>query len=377
MNSPIYIPIFRLRQQEKNVLNSFDFGKHIYPYVEIFRKQPIKSREPKVGSKTKPKEPKNFHEHYLPVLNRIKSEKIFVDLPVHLKRRKGMKKDVIEFLSTVVERREIRTHHVLSLSSCDKVIPVISTYSQIGTGEINTIQLQEADLRGAFDILAFRSSALILASDIIQIQKIVKPQDFFFIDLQELCLSNSDDVETVSSITDRLLTFDKCNVVVINSPIPHTTTNVGLDHGHRIRTIDNSLMDKIGQFRANSFADYGGVKKDLVEEGGGRSPGLIFYDAIENSFYGYRGRKRNKSEEVDLDDLREIIVRDLLTSDIVSKMKESHLEYLGDRNFGWKMVNDMWDKTEPWKSQAKFKRIAMEHYIHCIRTKIDAGYFNT
>jgi hypothetical protein len=58
-------------------------------------------------------------------------------------------------------------------------------------------------------------------------------------------------------------------------------------------------------------------------------------------------------------------------------MRKSELEYLCRDNVGWKMLEDMWDRTEPWKSQAKFKRIAIEHYLHCIKTKIQSGYFNS
>jgi len=374
MNAPIYIPIFRLREQEKGVLTSFEFGSDIYPYVEIFKHQPRKPLVPKPGAKTKPKAPKQFHEIYLPTLNNIKSEKIFVDIPVHLKRSRKMKKEVIEFLLRVVEIREVRTAHLLSLSRCAKVIPVISTYSQI-SGQPNTIKLQEADLRTTYATLAFRTNELTFASDMLQIKAVVQLQDFLFIDFEEICLSNSDDLETIQFILDELKTFNKCSVVIINSPIAHTITNSGLDHGQLIKGVSNSLMDKFENFGAHSFADYAGVKKDVVEEGGGISPGLIFYDAVENAFYGYRGREWKKPEKPDLDDLREIIIRDLLTSGAATRMRESHLEYLGIDNKGWKMVEDMWDKTEKWKSQAKFKRIAMEHYLHCIKTKILAGYF--
>src|SRR5690606_11621590 len=95
MGTPIYTPIFRYRQEEKKVLSSFDFGDKIYPYIEIFKKL-----ERKHTSKKKA-EPE-FHEIYLPILRTIKSEKVFIDLPIQLKPSSRMKKEVLEFQSRVI-----------------------------------------------------------------------------------------------------------------------------------------------------------------------------------------------------------------------------------------------------------------------------------
>ena len=376
MITPVYVPIFRLRQQEKGVLNTFDFGEDIFPYVEIFKAQPQKAPESRAGARTSPKPLKPFHQIYLPILEAIKSERIFVDLPVHLVRSRNMPEPVIEFLLSVVEKRAVRTERILSLSSCKKIIPVISTYAHIGDGEKQSILLQEADLRSEFDSIAYRTSGNSIISDIAQIRTVAKPQDFLFIDLGELCLSDPDDIDEALYITGKLKDFDGCSVVIINSPIPHTLSNSKLEHAQRVSGISNTLMDSFEGFNAQCFADYAGVKKDLVEEGGGISPGLLFYDAIGNDFYGYRGRTWKKDEKRHLDDIKHKILKDLLISDIVTHMNGSHLEYLGSGNKGWKMVNDMWDENEAWRSQAKLKRISMEHYLYCIRTKLNAGYFN-
>jgi hypothetical protein len=375
MKTPIYIPIFRYRPQEKDLLINFEFGEHIYPYVEIYKKRPINSPPPKPNPNKKPKEPKKFHEHYLPTLNQIKSEKVFVDLPVHLVRKKKMPDVVIEFLLSVIEKREERTKHILSLSACEKMIPVISTYSQIGSGEADSIRLQEIDLRPTFNTLAFRTSEKTLASDLLQVEAIAKPQDYLFIDLEELCLGNEDDMETAEFLMSNIKTFNKCTVVLINSPLSHTLTNSGLDHGQIVKSACNLLPEIFSSLGAQCFADYAGVKKDLVEEGGMISPGLLFYDPVENDFYGFRGRKWEKDEKRNLDDIRGMILQDLLTSDFIPRMKESHLEYLGAKNEGWNLVKGMWDETIEWRYQPRLKRISMEHYLHCMRTKILAGCF--
>lgn len=372
MNVPTYIPVFRLRQQEKKVLTTFDFGSDIYPYVEIFKHFEQQPRAPKADSKAKPKAPKQFHEIYLPTLRQIKSDKVFVDLPIQLKVSNKMKKEVIEFLRGVVGKRDIRTTHLLSLKSIsDKIIPVISTYSQ-RTGEPNSIKLQEADLRPSFHTLAYRTSGITFTNDMIQINAILQPHDYLIVDLEERCLANADDMDAIQFMLEYLKTFSTCHVILMNSPIDHKITNTGLDHGQKIERVDNSLMEKFAAFGADSFADHAGIKRDVVESGGGISPGFIYYDAVENAFYGFKGLKRI---EPDLNDFREIIVRDVLASAPTARMRGSRLKYLCRDNVGWKMLEDMWDETEPWKSQAKFKRIAMEHYPHCIKTKILAGNF--
>ena len=79
-----------------------------------------------------------------------------------------MKKEVLEFLRGVVANRKTSTNYILSLKSLrDKIIPVISTYSQL-TGEPNSIKLQEADLREVYPVLAFRTSESTFSNDMRQ-----------------------------------------------------------------------------------------------------------------------------------------------------------------------------------------------------------------
>lgn len=367
MGTPIYTPVFRYRQEEKKVLSSFDFGDKIYPYIEIFKKL-----ERKHTSKKKA-EPE-FHEVYIPVLRAIKSEKVFVDLPVQIKTSRRMKTEVLQFLTKVVGNRIERTSHLLDLNPVSKkIIPVISTYAQ-RTGEPNSILLQEGDLRLIFDHLAFRTSSLTFTNDMQQISKVVTEKDYLFIDLEEYSLSSDDDLYSFDFMLDFIRNFTTCPVIILNSPIHHTTTNSGLDHGMRIEKADNSLQSVFRSYGAAGFGDYAGIKKDLLEEGGGVSPGFILYDAVENSFYGYKGKS---GKEADLDDLRSIIIRDLLKSDPVTRMNSSPNHYIDSQNQGWKLIKDMWAGIEPHKSQAKFKRVAMLHYLHCIDKKIKAGIILT
>ncbi|WP_442591518.1 beta family protein [Pedobacter sp. AW31-3R] len=370
MSIPTYIPILRLRQEEKKVLTTFDFGGDIFPYVEIFKEFERLPPKPKPGKTKTIRKPKHFHETYLPTLNSIKSEKIFVDLPVHLKQSRKMKKEVLEFLRGVVANRAVRTDYLLSLQPLrDKIIPVISTYAQL-TGEPNSIRLQAADLREVYPILAFRTSELTFRNDINQIIALVQSQDFLIVDLENYNLSDPDDLLTIQFMLNYLKTFDKCHIVLLRNSIFNTIKNFELNHGHKIEIVDNSLMNHFDKLGAHSFADYGGIKKDPLEGGGGISPGFIFYDAVDNDFYGYKG-----SRERELIDFETIIVPAVLHSDAAARMQGSRLDFLSPQNKGWKMLENIRDKVESGKNQGKFKRISMEHYLHCIKTKIDSGYF--
>jgi hypothetical protein len=57
-------------------------------------------------------------------------------------------------------------------------------------------------------------------------------------------------------------------------------------------------------------------------------------------------------------------------------MQADSLDFLGDENYGWKIIKNIElgkPLGESGKSAAKFKRIGMEHYLHCIKTKIENG----
>lgn len=370
MAIPTYIPVLRLRQEEKKVLTTFDFGADIFPYVEIFKEFERLPPKPKTGKTKTIRKPKHFHETYLPILNNVKSEKVFVDLPVHLKQSRKMKKEVLEFLRGVVANRALRTNYLLSLQLLrEKIIPVVSTYAQL-TGEPNSIRLQAADLREVYPILAFRTSEITFRNDIIQIVALAQPQDFLIVDLEDYNLTNPEDLLTIQFMLKYLNTFDKCHIVLLRNSIFNTIKNFELNHAHKIEEVDNSLMNNFDRLGAHSFADYCGIKKDPIEGGGGISPGFIFYDAVNNDFYGYKG-----SEKRELSDFETIIVPAVLRSDSATRMQGSPLDYLSSQNKGWQMLENIWDKIESGKNQAKFKRISMEHYLHCIKTKIKSGYF--
>ncbi|MGJ1323934.1 beta family protein [Sphingobacterium faecium] len=361
MSKPVYTPVIRYRQEEKKVLTSFDFGDKIYPYIEIFKKLE------RVHTSKKKSEP-TFHEVHLPILRDIKSNKVFVDLPVHLKTSTKMKKEVVEFLTQVIGNRQARTAHLIGLKSLNnKIIPVISTYSQ-RTGEPNSIIGQENDLRPVFNSLGFRTSSSTFDNDMKQIIKVATADDYLFVDLEEYCLASDDDIYAIDFMLHFIKSFTLCPVIILNSSIHHSTTNAGLDHGKRIDKADNSLQYSFKSYGAKGFGDYAGLKKDVLEGGGRISPGFIFYDAVENSYYGYKGNKKGE-----LEDFLDIIIPAVLKSDGANRMLKSTERYLDSLNPGWKLINEMSTGIENPRSQSKFKRISMLHYLYCIKKKVQMG----
>ena len=363
-----YMPVLRLKEEEKKLLATFNFGNAIYPCVEIFKEYERQTEKSKN---------KSFSETYIPLISGINSRKVFVDLPVHLEPSNKMKDEVLDFVSKVLGIRANRTSYMLQLSAlADKVIPVISTYSQRRGGmELNSIITQEADLREKFNSLAFRTFEKTISSDILQIKTVARPQDFLIVDLEENPAEPTDPY-TIQTIMEAIADFDKCKIIILASAIPHDLSNTKLIHDQLLPRGDNRLLANYVQIGGQCFGDYAGIKKDEVIDGGSISPGFIFYDPVQNEYYGYRGAERKKGEKGNLGDFESIIVPAVYNSEVADRMQASSLPYLTTQNLGWTILAKIHLENEPGKNQGKFKRISMEHYIHCMRVKIAAGQFN-
>lgn len=375
-----YMPIFRVRPQEIQVLKSFNFGDRIYPCLELVKElDQVNSKKEKstqislFGFKSE----KTFESVYIPLIKNIKAEKVFIDLPVHLPQSRNTKQPTLLFLRTVVTNREKRTEYLKKLIPVSsKVIPVISTYLKIN-GEGDSISLQEKELRKDFKILAFRTFIETFAQDIVQIKKVIKPDDFIIMDLESNELDKTDgDIQDIVEDFKNL----NCNIIIHRNQIPEELTMAGLSHGNMVNTIDNSLPFVYKEFEGHSFSDYVGIKKDNLTEGRGISPGFLFYDAVTNNFFGFRykngGHKKGETKP-DLIEFETTIVPAVIASESSKRMMKSN--YLNVGNKGWEIIKNIargeHKGGESGKSAAKFKRISMEHYLHCIKTKISKGDF--
>lgn len=362
-----YAPIFRGRQQEIIVLKSFPFGDRIYPVLEIIKELDRKPATSKKKGKTKPKPEKTFESVYLPLIDSIPAKHVFIDIPVHIVPRTRMKSETLQFLRTVAGIRSTRTEYMMKFASkSDKVIPVISTYFS-KTNEVNSIIKQEKDLRPTFKKLAFRTFPASFSNDIAQIKKIAKATDYVIIDFAEKALDLDD--EDQLDIIDELQKLN-CSVIVHRCSISSSITNVGLNHGRLVSGIDNSLLDTYEEFGGTAFSDHVGIKKDDLNEGGTISPGFIYYDATKNQFYGYKGLRKN------LDEYERTIVPAVISSSATTRMSAHSIDFLGAANAGWQTIQEIDMGVTSGKSPARFKWISMQHYLHCLKARIENGDFD-
>jgi Beta protein len=354
-NNLKYMPTFRVRQQENIVLRSFDFGANMYPLLEIVKE---------VDRKRQDEKQQPFNEIHLGLINDITAGKVFVDMPIYLRERASTKDEVLSFSRAVISNREVRTEYLLSLSLANnKIIPVISSYLN-KTGEANSIQLQVAALRPTFNSIAYRVLFNHFADDWPDIIAAATANDFIILDLDTIAPYPSPGIKQIINTWQG---FNTCPKIVLRSAI-NDVQNVSLTHNEIVFDADNGLLEtyKIS-FKASAFGDYAGIKKDDLTSGGTISPGFLFYDAVNNQFIGFKGEVKNLSE------FEITIVPDVLACQAAIDMQASGFPYLDGNNVGWQILNNISGGGESGKSQAKFKRIAIEHYLHCIKVKINTN----
>lgn len=189
---------------------------------------------------------------------------------------------------------------------------------------------------------------------------------------------NDGDIKDIIEDLQKLV----CHVVIHRNPFPKDLTFARLETGKIVESINNNLLKIFPELAGSSFSDYVGIKKDDITEGGVISPGFIFYDAVENNFYGFRykhGSHKKGGIPPDLREFETTIIPAVIISDAARRMKLDSLDFLGSNNLGWRIIKNIelgLPFGETGKSPAKFKRISMEHYIHCIKAKLDNGDFN-
>lgn len=349
------MPTFRVRQQEVLVLKSFDFGEHMYPLLEIVKEH---DRARKADAQL------SFEDIHNGLINEIKAPHVFVDLPVYLKQSGAVKDEVVLFSFSVINNLEKRCEYINRLfPSNPKAIPVISSYL-LKTGEPDTIQKQFELLSDNFDRLAFRLFPPSFAVDFPVVREIVRPDDYVIIDLDKMAPYPSPPLRPVISA---LKGFAGCCKVLLRSAINSEIQNVNLEHSQVVMEADNNHieLDQMGNFGVNATGDYAGIKKDDLSAGGTISPGFIYYDAVENQYFGYKASIKGS-----LDEFKDTIVPDVINSVATKDMRAHNPPFVGPENPGYATLLRINEGDESGKSQAKFKRIAMEHYLHCMRIKI-------
>lgn len=352
----IYMPTLRVRQQESLVLKSFNFGEHIYPLIEIV-KEYDRSRKEEVQ--------KSFEEIHIELIQNIKARKVFVDLPIYLKQSGAVQNEVVAFSQKVINNIKTRCEYINRLvSESSKIIPVISSYLS-KTGEVDSIEQQFKLLSPNFKSIAFRLFPVTFNVDFQIATQIARSEDYIIIDLDTI--NPYPKSPPIRPIVNALTNFNSCYKVLLRSAINTEIQNVKLDHGQVVFDADNSHIDIeiMTDFGVNATGDFAGIKKDDLTAGGTISPGFIYYDAVENQYYGYR------ADIKDLSQFENKIVPDILNSDATIRMSRNTPSFVSEQNPGFATLIKIQKREESGKSQAKFKRIALEHYLYCMRLKIE------
>lgn len=345
-----YTPIFRARQQEIIVLRNYDFGDKIYPLVEI-----IKEKDRKNNSKT-------TFEIYSELINNITAEKMFLDLPVYLKINNSTNDEVVAFSRSIIEDIEERIAFFNQFAGLnERVIPIISSLL-LKTGEIG-IERQVEELRSNFPSLAFRTFHNTFESDLEQLKNSIVDTDYFIYDLDITSISNPLFRRHRRYISE----ISNSNKIILRSAINTDIQNVKLNHGNIISEADNILLEEYKQGDLfGAFGDYCGVKKDDLTSGGTISPGFIIYDPYENMYYGYKGAIKS------LDEFENTIVPNVLDSEMLTRLQTDYQQYIED-NEGVELLESIRAGSEPSRNQAKYKKISILHYLHCMKTNINAN----
>jgi hypothetical protein len=350
-----YMPVCRSRQQELLVLNRFPFGSRIVPMLEIIKE------------KDRINNAKSPQEIWSENINKINSERVIVDLPSYIKDSAAMPDEIIAFNRTVLNNIGNRINFYLSLAQTGpKMIPVVSSLL-LKTGEANTITKQVAAIRESFPSLAIRTFTNTLELDLPEIKANFGENDILIYDLDTVQPYNP----LVRKQTAILSTIPAVYKVALRSAINTEIQNTKLDHADIVADADNSLLEVFkDKLKTDAFGDYAGIKKDDLSAGGTISPGFIFYDPVENLYYGYKGAIK------DLSEFEMTIVPAVLNSAVVATLKGAHPDFVNADNYGFKLLEDIRAGIEKGKSQAKFKRISMEHYLHCMKVRVERGDFD-
>lgn len=349
-----YVPVLRSRQQELLVLKSFQFEERMFPMLEI-----IKEKDRVNNSKLT----RDIWLEYIMCQN---FKQIFIDLPTYIRDTSSMQDEVLAFNRTTLSNIERRLHFFATLESAkDKVIPVVSTLFY-KTGEENSITRQIEFLKKIYSTIAVRTFTNTLQNDFNEIKKNLTKSDILIYDLDTAQPLNPLVKKQMKSIEE----LEGVYKVVIRSAINGEIQNVKLDHGDVVADADNSLLDIFHSYlHMDAFGDYAGIKKDDLNSGGTISPGFIFFDPVDNLFYGYKGEVKNLAE------FQSTIVPAVLHSPVMQRLLSDYPQYVSPENDGYKILQAIEIGTDNGKSQAKFKRIAIEHYLHSIREEIRENKF--
>lgn len=348
-----YSPILRARQQEILVLQQFDFGDQMLPLIEIIKEKDRKDNKD------------DGDVIYTELVNNIKATKVMVDLPIYLEPTVSTAEEVKKFFFSTISVLTNRIQYYKSFTELvPKFIPVISIL-QPYSDEADTLIKQFQELKDLFPIIGIRIYFNTFDRALVEMKKAgIRAGDILIYDLDTVNIT-SPIIKKHKGELDNA--FADCFKIVVRSAINTDIQNVKLQHEQIIGEADNSLKEYFNtMLHFPAFGDYAGVKKDDITSGGTISPGFIFYNPDDNLYYGFKGHTKQLSE------FETTIVPAVLNAAFVKEWVTADSNLIKG-NAGYDRLLKINSKAETGKNQAKFKWISMMHYLHCIKSLLDAG----
>jgi hypothetical protein len=280
-----------------------------------------------------------------------------LDIPTCLSVSNSAKPRIKDFLSSVQNNFTRRVAHIKEFKDIPDLVPVV-TYNPerhyVSTGRHAPIQRQVELLREDFPKLAYRLFVTGFRPALNEVKKVATSGDILLLDIDDTPLDDDDCVAAYGALKS---IGKKCQTVLIRSAINDELYNYELPHDKPVKEYDNSLLKKYASLGFNAFGDYAGIKKERrITPGGKGTPGFVFYYWYDNQYIGFRGNDKN------LDHYYTVILPSVLKSKYFNAYPAKHKQECP----ACKTLIELGRHAELFKSHAKWKGLAIMHYLHTL-----------
>jgi hypothetical protein len=274
----MYIPVLKGRMYENKFLSKHNdlLSEEIMPLIEIIQN--------KMGY-TYCRDISDFVGYYDSIIGKPYFLDLFTFDP---DMYKGHDRDQIIF---AYQQRATRPEHyieylnnIVEITNSDYAIPVISFSSGRDFKVLSPVDFKKffEKINSTTNRCAYRVHYKYLNEYIDEIEKYIRPNDFFMLDINESVIEPFIfDIETILELES------ECKKIVIHSPRPRDIKNGLYPDGNFTKLIDNSIRVEYKDYGFDGFGDYAGLKDTLPSKGSnGMGAALgMFYVNDNNQFF--------------------------------------------------------------------------------------------
>ncbi|MBS6500669.1 MAG: hypothetical protein KH415_03350 [Clostridium sp.] len=295
----MYIPIMKNRPEELNVAQklNFCFSEKIIPLFEIIN-ETIKY-EYELNDKGKPlmilqhgknKRSKVIKERNIATLETIneicKESKVFIDYFRFDVNKYGTKLDINKIqLSHMLNNNDKEyIKRLENISIYKDMIPVLSLKKKFKFSLSYTKEIIEK-LKELNESIAFRIEDNIFEEYKDLIEECLRESDYLLYDINEQNFHSK-----FMEICELQECDTKAKKILLNSPRLLKIANKDYPDLKMTDLIDNSAKDEYLNYNLDGFGDYGGLKDQLPNKGGGSGKGAalsLLYSYSNNKFYSF------------------------------------------------------------------------------------------